>query len=101
MTIAYPDFEPLLKILLDSVSNELSADAVNHVSHYLSVGEYEMAFESLVLSLMEEQVVIGNKAAREIEIIGQGLNMAEEAVFRADFWPAAISWLQEQVGSRR
>ena len=94
MTEIYRDYEPQLVGLLASFEADLSPDAVGHVRHYIGVGEYEMAFESLVLSLMEEGVSVSASAVDEIAVLGAGLNMEEEAVFRADFWEVTVRWLQ-------
>jgi hypothetical protein len=71
----------------------LSPGGVDHVEHYLGVAEIEMAYESLVLSLMGEQVVLDRRLANELLLLGVALGLDQESVFQGDFWEKAAPYL--------
>ena len=64
----------------------MSAAAQVAVAHYLEHGEFEMAYESLMLSVLDERVPLDLATKTALRDIGLALGLDAESVFRADFW---------------
>ncbi|WP_431050328.1 hypothetical protein [Roseateles sp. L2-2] len=86
------DIAARVALLFRSYADKLSADGRTHVDHYIDVGELEMAFESFVLTLMEERISPEAEDRVEMRAIGVALKLDKETVFRPDFWEAAQSY---------
>lgn len=77
------------KAVFVSCSRLLTDEAVQNVEHYLEVAELEMAYESFVLSVIEEKIPLSESARMDLLGLGLALGLDKEAVFRADFWQIA------------
>ena len=69
--------------------SEMTAEAEEHMTHYLEQSELEMAYESFILSCIEEKIAIDRQEAMELQSIGKALGMEKESVFDACFWSHA------------
>jgi hypothetical protein len=78
-----------LKVCLDRLVPRLTRESVHHVAHYIEHGEFEMAYESLVLSCIDETVTCGQDLADELHQLGREFDMENESVFAFDFWARA------------
>jgi hypothetical protein len=75
----------------------LSAEAIGNVGHYISVGEIEVACESLILSIVEEGAQLTADLKVELLDLCYLLGLNENAVFRSDFWSIAFPVLSAKV----
>lgn len=82
----YESLELRVCKIFGEFSELLSEDARNNVEHYIDVAEIEMAYESLVLSLIDEKIVVSDILRKELLEIGVLLGLDKDSVFRADFW---------------
>lgn len=81
-----------LKFLVRHWSPPLADES--HVNHYLDNCEVEMAYESMILSAMEEKLSCSMKEANELYDIGMQLRMDTGSVFDAAFWTRASAFLK-------
>ena len=67
------------------VQNELDDNAVEAVRHYLENAEYEMAFEGLIIEIMnlKYRPAIDWDECRKV---GIELGLNQDSVFKIDFW---------------
>ena len=79
--------------LVTSCSDLLSQPGLREVRHFLEHGEYEMAFEGLVLELMTTDRTPPDFSGREWLALGEQLGLRTESVFVADFWPRFCEWV--------
>lgn len=78
-------FQQAIKPLITRMSD----DGAQNVRHYLEVGEIEMAYESFILSIIEEQIAIPVEAKNELLELGLTMGLDKESVFKVDFWEVA------------
>lgn len=67
----------------------LSADSKEHVEHLIDNAELEMACESFILSVIDEDVALGSRDRQDLLDLCLVLGLDRESVFRADFWSVA------------
>jgi hypothetical protein len=88
--VALQNEPTVLKMQLNVIAElhlaEILPDGAEHVSHCLSVGELEMAFEWFVLSLLEVKAVLPPEEKAALRELGFALGLDKESIFRADFW---------------
>jgi hypothetical protein len=82
--------------VLGRIASQLSEEGRQNVEHYIEAAEVEMACESLVLSVMEEQIPLSGDVKKELLEFCSTLRLDEEPVFRADFWQIAHPFLSGQ-----
>lgn len=70
----------------------LSESSADHVRYYVERGEYEMAYESLVLAAIEENVLCPLETARALLELGKSLHLDTESVFDPNFWRRATGY---------
>ncbi len=83
------------KQLMDFIelSNELiSTEGIKGVIHYYKHDEYEMAFEILVLELIESNKYPDNFNFNEWEQLGKYFKLDVDSVFDDSFWDKFIYW---------
>ncbi len=90
---AYINAERNLVEVLDFYMAKLKDSSVETVRHYISVAEIEMAYESFVLSLVEESVELANEHRLILLELDSRLFLSAEPVFRADFLQVAEKYL--------
>ena len=61
-------------------------DTIDGVTHYLVHDEYEMAFEGLLLDLIEVNYWPPKMDVDMYCRLGYRLKLSKESVFRVDFW---------------
>jgi hypothetical protein len=89
----YPRFEKEFRRVFDTYSSALALESVENVRHYLNVAELEMAYETFVLSLVEEQVQLSDTDRLTLSKLGPPLGVDADPVFKADFWDVAKRFL--------
>lgn len=80
-------------------SQEISSEGRESTEHYLNVAEIEMACESFVLSLMEDEVALSIEDKSVLLSLVKNFNLDKESVFRADFWTVARDFLGSKPGA--
>ena len=70
----------------------LGQDAIKEVTHFLKNGEYEMAFEGLVLELIATGGIPTGFVANAWESLGRELGLQQESVFDGEFWSKFGEW---------
>lgn len=85
----YRAIDACLRSLFDHYSVQLSNESKENVQHYIEAAEIEMACESFVLSLLEEQVQMSIKDKKELRDLAMRLQLDKNSVFRGDFWEIA------------
>lgn len=86
--------EQLLGEILGCYAAFLDAESVAHVRHNIDVAEYEMACESLVMSLKLEKVPLSGRHAGQLIGLGLELGLDKDSVYCADFWQQHEPWLE-------
>ena len=70
----------------------LSEESRMHVVSLLEAAEVEMAYESFVLSAIDEKINVSEYDRIELKRIGLLVNANVETVFKDDFWNFVGSW---------
>jgi hypothetical protein len=92
----YQLVESRFRNVSERYGRQLSDEARHNVEHYIEVAEIEMACESFVLSVIEEQVRLSPEAKKELLQIILALGLDKESTLRADFWQIAQTMLSNQ-----
>ena len=87
--LEYQSIDARFRIIFDRYAVQLSKEGRENVQHFIAVAEVEMACESFVLSVLEEQVQLSDDAKKELLELALALQLDKESVFRADFWQVA------------
>ncbi len=85
----YQVIDARFRSVFESHAVLLSKDARENVQHLVDAGEIEMACESFVVSLLEEQVPLAVDVRKELRDLAIALQLDRESVFRGDFWHIA------------
>jgi hypothetical protein len=72
----------------------LMDEAYIEVRHYYDHGEYEMAFEGLVIELVKENKYPQSFVSAEWENLGIEFGLNKESIFDYYFWNKFIEWLK-------
>ncbi len=64
----------------------LPAESLTEVHHFLEHGEYEMAFEGLVLELVRNDAITDGFSVSKWLSVAEGLGLRDESVFVGDLW---------------
>ena len=72
----------------------LSSEAVKDIKHYLDHGELEVAYESMVLSLIAEKVILAKAEKENLYSLATTLGLIDEGVLKANFWEEAEPFLR-------
>jgi hypothetical protein len=67
-------------------NTRLSAEATREIEHWLQHDELELAFESLGLSIMREQVTLSSEVREALFPLGLLLGLDRESVLSSTFW---------------
>lgn len=92
----YKRYEHRFGNIFDRYMRDISDEARKTVAHYIDVAEIEMACESFVLSVYEENIRLSLEAKDELLQIILSLGLDKESVFRADFWQIAKELLSSK-----
>ena len=83
-----------------SICRQLIAeDGAKEVQHFYDQGEFEMAFEGLVLELISADVAPSDISYGEWIALGKALKLDEESIFVGDFWDKFLNWTNLHMGS--
>jgi len=85
----YQAIDARFRSIFDRYTAQLSKESQENVRHFIEATEVEMACESFVLSVLEEQVRLSDEAKKELLDLALALQLDKESVFRADFWQIA------------
>jgi hypothetical protein len=92
----YQAFDTCFRSIFDRYAGQLSNEGREDVQHYIDAAEIEMACESFILFLLEEQVQMPVAVKKELWDLALGLQLDKESVFAADFWKIASPFLRDQ-----
>ena len=81
--------------VLESVSKHLNDESYFSVTHYLSVDEYEMAFELLFTHIIYDKIpaTIDEQECLSIELM---LRLDKESVYDPSFWIVLNQWFKDR-----
>lgn len=94
--IEYQSIDARFRSIFDRYAAQLSKEGRENVQHFIEAAEVEMACESFVLSVIEEQVQLSDGVKKELLELALALQLDKESVFRADFWQMAGPLLSEE-----
>lgn len=94
VTDDYSHCGTILKECFAKLATRLRAEATDHVAHNLLHGEFEIAYESLVLACIEAKVPCSSSLTKTIESLGISLQLDRSSVFDADFWQHAQEYFR-------
>ena len=77
--------------------NIISSEAYLEISHFYNHGEYEMAFEGLIIELIQEAKYPQDFESSEWENLGMEFGFDKESVFDYDIWNKFIKWSSEKM----
>lgn len=92
----YKIIEHDFSVIFACYKREISGSAREAVEHYIEFAEIEMACESFVLSVLEEQIQLSAEAKNDLLHIILSLGLDKESIFRVDFWQMAKALLLDQ-----
>ena len=78
--------------LLDSTRGSLDNESIESVLHFLKYDEYEMAYEILLLEIINNNIVVNNH--KDILEIAKMLKLDVESVYKEDFWNRLTTYLK-------
>jgi hypothetical protein len=81
-----------IEAIINSCESIIPEDGCKEVRHFFSHGEYEMAFEGLLLELMKSNSKPRNFDFDEWCRIARALNLDTEPNFDGDFWEQFQQW---------
>lgn len=84
-----------LERMLGSYSPSFKSGSADCVRHYLDHGEYELAYESLILSLIDGGVVVTVEDSLLLFEMGRSLGVDLEPLHGNDFWALATDYLSK------
>ncbi|MCA9274147.1 MAG: hypothetical protein KDA31_14010 [Phycisphaerales bacterium] len=70
----------------------LSKEALNGIDHWFSHDEWEIAFEGLVLHLIEADVVPPYFDFDEWCALGREIGLDKDSVIDGEFWTKFVTW---------
>ncbi|ANH66794.1 hypothetical protein [Mitsuaria sp. 7] len=98
----YQRVDARFRRVFDRYAAQLSEESQTNICHFLEVAEIEMACESFVLSLLEEEIQLSVDVKRELLDLALGLQLDRESVFRSDFWQlASTAFASASTSTRR
>jgi hypothetical protein len=80
-----------IKKFKDNITNE----AYTEICHYFEHGEYEMAFEGLIIELILKNNDFRDFEKLELRTLGVQFELNKNSVFDFDIWNKFIIWLDE------
>jgi hypothetical protein len=88
--------ESFIKEVLSIVTTDLDKDLIFFVDHYLYHGEYEMAFEGLLLAIMKLDTIPPIDWRRSTEM-AKKLNLNKESIYDEDFWSRFSTYIEGKM----
>ena len=85
--------------LLNQCREVLCEDAIGEVVHYIEHSEPEIAFEGLLIELMQVDELPQNVDKTSCIELGNHLNLDSESVLDDNFWEKFITFLQRPTRS--
>lgn len=86
------DTETRVGEIIGACRSILSGDAMEGVDHYDEHGEPEMAFEGLLIELMQADVVPPTYDYDAWCALGRDCGLDEDCVFDAELWTKFVAW---------
>lgn len=81
-----------LRKLIEASKGILTAETLSSVMHYYEHGEYEMAYEGLVLELIRSGKHPPGFDFLEWKNLAVSFNLDNDPVFDRDFWGKFVEW---------
>jgi hypothetical protein len=94
--IRWAEVEAAVRRLLAVARDSLPADAVLAVEHYLEHSEFEMAFEGLLLEIMQAFPNGFQADWPYYESLATGLKLDVESVFDGEFWSKFVPYIARE-----
>ena len=86
-----------LENFIEKSKSVLSLEGLEGVAHYLNHGEYEMAYEGLVIELYTTGLYPSNFNFAEWKELGLAFELEKESVFDEEFWDKFNNWGQAYI----
>jgi len=93
------DLEEEVRGCVEASADVLPSEGLRAVRHFLEHGEYEMAFEGLVLELIQNDATPAGFYASKWLNVAEGLGLRAESVFVGDFWAQLTAWAASREGN--
>lgn len=84
---------PFITNLLSSIEDSLDVESIESITHYLNHDEYEMAYEILLLEIMDKGMPIDSPS--EVLEIARILQLDKETVYDNNLWDKLNSYLNK------
>ncbi|MET3195165.1 hypothetical protein [Bacillus sp. OAE603] len=81
-----------LKEYILSSEEVLDTEAIKEVEHYYNQGEYEMAFEGLLIELIQIRKYPKRFIFNDWKELSEVYNIENESVFDESIWPKFLKW---------
>lgn len=91
------EYRKLLEEAINVSKSILSLEGLEGVEHYLQHGEYEMAYEGLVIELYASGLYPANFNFTDWKELGLVLGLDKESVFDEEFWDKFNKWGQAYI----
>ena len=75
------EIQLFMRAILNKHSNDFNEDDINNVKHYIKFDEYEMAFESLILSCIEHKIFLTSHEIDKFKLYINAFNLKENSVY--------------------
>lgn len=82
----YKTLQQKLRAVIEQFSAKLTPDDRSEISHFLTHGEYEIAFEGMLISLMKQRVEITQAQKLDFLELTQEMKLNEDAVLDANLY---------------
>jgi len=79
--------------MIESSKDIISKEAYSEIYHFYEHAEYEMAFEGLIIELVQENKYPNDFSKAEWEALGIEFVLKENSVFDHDIWGKFIKWM--------
>lgn len=90
-----------LRTFIDASKYLIAPDGLDSVEHYFDVSEFEMAFEGLILELINSSKYPDGFNYSEWMRLAKHYGLDLDPVFDARFWDKFEAWGQSYVSSSR
>jgi len=90
----WPEIKEYIEELLNNSNNDFDKETIDFIRHYIEYDEFEMAFEALLIEMINSKKYwhINKKKAKEIALV---LKLDKEPIYDFDFWKKFESFITE------
>jgi hypothetical protein len=80
--------------LMENAKSIISVRAYAEVCHFYEHGEYEMAFEGLLIELIQSRKHPKNFIKEEWKTLGLQFELDKQSVFDCSIWEKFVNWIE-------